>query len=349
MTKDIKRRSAAMAPAAQARSDVAGADHDRSSIFSTQRQSLGITMKRALLHRVSAIERLRIWLLERAWFHSRLLPALPRRLRWMVRRIHFAPVDVADRLLGRQDPGLPPKALMFTGASMDFAASGRRPLETICSITGANPSSYILEVGCGIGRLATAMPAFLDADGRYEGLDTVPEGIEWCEEHIVGPHDNINFTLADVYNKEHNPKGRKQAADYQFPYEGEAFDVAILISVFTHMLPTDVDRYVGEIARVLRPSGRICASWSSINPESLGLMRSGGGSVHLRCNLGTHGSPARRYPSLASLMTSVTSAEFTRSMDCPTRRTSTMGGGAAELRDSRSRTSWSQRSYELHL
>ena len=83
------------------------------------------------------------------------------------------------------------------------------------------------------------------------------------------------FTLADVYNKEYNPKGSKQPADYRFPYEDETFDVAVLISVFTHMLPSDVDRYVGEIARVLKKNGRICASYSIITPESLQLMTSG--------------------------------------------------------------------------
>ena len=193
------------------------------------------------------------------------------------------------------------------------------------------------------------MPDFLDANGGYEGFDIVPEGIEWCKQHIVGPHDNIHFTLADVYNKEYNPKGSKQPADYRFPYEDETFDVAVLLSVFTHMLPTDVDRYVGEIARVLKKNGRICASYSIITPESLQLMTSGRGSVHSNTTSGHTGSTARRSQSSASLMMSATSAEFTPSMDCPTRRTSTSGGGAADPRDSMSRTWLSQRSYELHL
>ena len=44
-------------------------------------------------------------------------------------------------------------------------------------------------------------------------------------------------------------------------------------------------------------------------------------------------------------MTSATSAESTPSMDCPTRRTSTSGGGAADPRDSMPRTWLSRRSY----
>jgi SAM-dependent methyltransferase len=264
----------------------------------TKRRAAGIAMKQPFLQIVSAVERLRIWLLKQAWFHSRLLPALPRQLRWTLRKMYLAPVDLADRLLGRHDPGLPPKAHMFTGAPMDFAASGSRTLETICSITDANPSSHILDVGCGIGRLALAMPDFLDANGGYEGFDIVREGIEWCKQHIVGPHDNIHFTFADVFNKEYNPKGSWQPADYQFPYEDGIFDVAVLISVFTHMLPTDVDRYVGEIARVLKKNGRICASCSIINPESLQLMTSGSGSVHFKYNLGSYWISSKKVPEL---------------------------------------------------
>jgi SAM-dependent methyltransferase len=264
----------------------------------TQRRPLGITLQQPLLQSVSAVERLRIWLLRQAWFHSGLLPALPRQLRWILRKMYLAPVGLADRLLGRDDPGLPPKASIFTGAPLDFAASSRRTLETICSITDANPSSHILDVGCGIGRLAIAMPEFLDANGGYEGFDIVPEGIEWCREHIVGPHGNIHFTLADIYNKEYNPKGSRQPAEYQFPYEDETFDVAVLISVFNHMLPIDVDRYVGEIARVLKKNGRIFASCYIIMPESLQLMTAGRGSVRFKHNLGSYWTHSKTVPEL---------------------------------------------------
>jgi SAM-dependent methyltransferase len=298
MTKHIKPRPAGIAPAAETRSNLTGADHGQGNTAGTQRLHLGTTLKQPLLQSVSAVERLRIWLLKQAWFSSVLLPALPRQLRWILRKIYLAPIDLADRLTGRHDPGLPPKAQIFTGMPLDFAASATSTLETICSITDVSPSSHILEVGCGIGRLAIAMPDFLDANGGYEGFDIVPEGIEWCKQHIVGPHDNIQFTLADVYNKEYNPKGSTQPADYQFPYEDETFDLAVLISVFTHMLPVDVDRYVGEIARVLKKNGQIFASCYIITPESLQLMSSGRGSRHFKYNLGSHWIHSKRVPEL---------------------------------------------------
>jgi SAM-dependent methyltransferase len=256
-------------------------------------------MKKLLLRAVSAVERTRLWLLDQSWFQSVLLPALPRQLRWLLRKVYLAPVDLADRVLGRRDPALPPKAGTFTGAVDDFAASGEVLVTALADVAGATPSSQVLDVGCGVGRLAIAMSRFLDASGRYEGLDIVPEGIEWCARHIVSPNDNVHFTLADVYNKEYHPKGRVQPADYRFPYPDEAFDIAVLVSVFTHMLPVDVDRYVSEIARVLKKNGRVFATYFLITPESLQLMNSRRCSVRFRHNLGSHWLQSGSVPELS--------------------------------------------------
>ena len=38
-------------------------------------------------------------------------------------------------------------------------------------------------------------------------------------------------------------------------------DVAFLTSVFTHMLPEDVEHYLDELARVLKPGGRTLITW----------------------------------------------------------------------------------------
>jgi len=302
MNKSGQARIASVAGAA--RSDVtgadqdAGADQDGSGARGDLRRHRASAIKRPLLVSVSAVERLRMWLLRQAWFHSVLLPKLPRRLRWMLRTIYLVPTDLADRLLGRRDAGLPPKAQRYTGGVHDFAGSARFLVEALSDVAGVKPSSRILDVGCGIGRLAIAMPDFLDADGGYEGLDIVPKGIEWCQQNIVGPHGNIRFTLADVYNKEYNPKGILQPADYQFPYADETFDVAVLVSVFTHMLPVDVDRYVGEIARVLKKDGRIFATYFIITPESLRLMDSKSASAIFKYDLGSHWIQSKKVPEL---------------------------------------------------
>ena len=257
-------------------------------------------VRKSLVAAVSAGERLRTWLLEQPWFQSVLMPAMPRQLRWLLRRVYLAPIDFGDRLLGRRDPGLPAKATNFTGsAGPDFSSRGDALVKALADLAGMTPSSHVLDVGCGVGKLAVAMTHFLDENGRYEGLDIVPDAIDWCTKNIVGPHGNVHFTVADVYNREYNPKGHMQPADYRFPYDDETFDAVALYSVFTHMLPGDVDRYISEIARVLKTNGHIFATYFIINPESLRLMRSSGCAMQFKRNLGSHWVQNGRVPELA--------------------------------------------------
>ena len=256
-------------------------------------------MKRLMTRVVTAVERFRIWLLAQSWFTSVLLPALPRGLRWALRRVYLAPVDLADRWLGRRDGSLPPKAGTFTGGVSDFAATGGLLLEALRDSAGLTPSSHLLDVGCGIGRLAIPAAGFLDAEGGYEGIDIVPDGIEWCRANVSGPHGNVNFTLADVYNKEYHPKGRMKASEYTFPFADDTFDVAVLISVFTHMLPEEVNRYLSELARVLKPGGRAFISYFLLSPETEALLESSSVQRRFRHRVGEAYVASVKVPELA--------------------------------------------------
>jgi hypothetical protein len=50
--------------------------------------------------------------------------------------------------------------------------------------------------------------------------------------------------------------------------------VVHLRSVFTHMGPSEVEHYLGEIARVLKPGARCMATYFLLNRESLAMMSS---------------------------------------------------------------------------
>lgn len=256
-------------------------------------------MKAIVRRAADGAERARMWLMGQRWFTSALLPALPRWLRWLLRKMYLGPIDAADRLLGSRQAGVPPKAGTFTGPVHDFAQSGQNLVDALRDVAAMTPSSHILDVGCGVGRFALPMTRFLAADGAYDGLDIVQEGIEWCRANIVGPHGNLHFTLADIRNKEYNPHGRVAATDYRFPYNDGTFDVAVLVSVFTHMLPVEVDHYLAEISRVLKPGGRIFSTNFLLNRESVELMNAGAASLRFKHNLGSHWIVSRRVPELA--------------------------------------------------
>src|SRR5690242_15472003 len=99
------------------------------------------------------IERLRHWLLSQNWFSSVLLPALPRRVRWGLRTAYFAPVDLLDKLSGRRGKLTPPRSMNFTGAVSDLESSAEVYVGRLRDLGGLTPSSCVLDVGCGFGRL----------------------------------------------------------------------------------------------------------------------------------------------------------------------------------------------------
>lgn len=230
-------------------------------------------MRSALRRILTAVYGLRRWLLKQQWFNGRVLPAIPRPVRWFLRRLYFLPADLLERFLGGRDPLIPPRSEIFTGSVDDFAVSGRALRERLIAFAGLTPDSRVLDIGSGMGRLAVALTGYLDSTrGSYEGLDIVPAGVASCQERISSRYPNFRFTLADVYNKEYQPGGTVKAAEYRFPYDDDSFDVVVLASVFTHMLTEDVEHYVSEIARILKPGGRCYSTYSLLDEESLRSM-----------------------------------------------------------------------------
>lgn len=133
----------------------------------------------------------------------------------------------------------------------------------------------MLDVGCGSGRMALPLTGYLNSEGRYAGFDISQKAIAWCQEHITSAHPNFQFEVSDIYNSLYNPKGKYQSLDFRFPYPDASFDVVFLTSVFTHMFPPDVEHYLDEISRVLKPGGRCLCTYFLLNDESLAHIAEG--------------------------------------------------------------------------
>jgi SAM-dependent methyltransferase len=241
----------------------------------------------------------RRWLLDRQWFTSTVLPAIPRPLRWALRRAYLMPADLIDKVTGRRNPMVPPRSQMFVGSVEDFESSGALLVDRLTRVAGLRRDSHVLDIGCGIGRLAVALTSRLGPEGRYEGLDIVPSGIEWCTGHITPRHPNFRFTLADVHNGEYNPNGRVAPTEYRLPYRDASFDLVVLTSVFTHMLPAETERYLDEIARVLKPGGHCFATYSLLNDESRRLMADGSADMRFDHAIGPCAVVDTKVPELA--------------------------------------------------
>lgn len=143
----------------------------------------------------------------------------------------------------------------------DYVEVGDRFLDYFKTLALVTPHDAVLELGCGIGRIARPLTTWLQPPGRYDGFDVVRGSVSWCRAHITPRYPHFRFHPVDVANSFYNPRGRLQGKDLRFPSDSGAFDVAIAISLFTHVLPDTAHTYITEAARVLRPGGRLFATW----------------------------------------------------------------------------------------
>jgi ubiquinone/menaquinone biosynthesis C-methylase UbiE len=177
--------------------------------------------------------------------------------------------DLGKRI-GRRDPLLPPKWLHSVGPG-EFKEVGEEFFQYFVNIGGVQPNQRVLDVGSGTGRMARPLTKYL-RDGSYEGIDVVASSIKWCQKTYTPRYPNFHFQFSDIYNKMFNPAGKYKASEYRFPFETSSFNFVFLTSVFTHMLPQDLDNYLSEFLRVLKRDGRCLITYFLLNTESLDLI-----------------------------------------------------------------------------
>lgn len=204
-----------------------------------------------------------------------------------MRSIYYLPLDTLDLLLGRRDKFVPPRGMILSDYGF-FKQIGEEFFGYFKDLAELKPNERVLDIGCGIGRMAVPLTKYLDRNGSYEGFDIVADGINWCSKKITPHHPNFNFQLADIFNSKYNPNGKYLASEYKFPYESESFDFIFLTSVFTHMLPDDVDHYFSEIRRVLKNGGRCLITFFLLNEESLQLVNDKKSTLNFKHDFGKY-------------------------------------------------------------
>jgi ubiquinone/menaquinone biosynthesis C-methylase UbiE len=123
----------------------------------------------------------------------------------------------------------------------DYDAVGASEL-AILKHCGLHASSHVIDVGCGSGRLASAlrhMPTI-----GYLGTDVVPELLAYARTRCNRP--DWRFALVE---------------GLEIPADDQTADFVTLFSVFTHLAARESAAYLAEAKRVLKPGGQVIASF----------------------------------------------------------------------------------------
>ena len=179
--------------------------------------------------------------------------------RRLARRLYYLPSDTFRRLFVKSDSLVPPKGMSFVGSG-NFELIGDKFFKHISEVTKILPSASVLDIGCGIGRIARPFTGFLNLEGKYTGFDILGYGINWCKNRYR-KFKQFSFEHYPLKNDLYYPEASANAAEFVFPYNTQSFDLIILISVYTHMQKDEVENYFKQISRVIKDNGFCYASF----------------------------------------------------------------------------------------
>jgi SAM-dependent methyltransferase len=155
---------------------------------------------------------------------------------------------------------VPPPGMHDVGDG-DFRAIGAEFLGHFVRYGELKPAETVLDIGCGLGRMAIPLTQYLVApQGRYHGVDIVASAIAWNTDAICSVYSNFTFAHLDVQNGLYNPGGKLASDKVKLPVAAESVDLVVMTSVFTHLDRAAADAYLREVRRVLRPGGRLLAT-----------------------------------------------------------------------------------------
>lgn len=199
---------------------------------------------------------------------------IPTWLKRLARICIYGVLDAWDLLRGKREPMTPPRMTALIVGSGDFKRTGEEFLGHFIRECGLKPEHKVLEIGAGYGRMAVGLtPYIAGGGGGYDGIEIIDKAVAWCREEISTRYPHFRFHHADLRNPYSNPEGSSTASHYRLPFADETFDFVFLTSVFSHMRPGEIDAYLAEIGRVLKPEARCFITYYLLNDFALEQIR----------------------------------------------------------------------------
>ena len=148
----------------------------------------------------------------------------------------------------------------------DFQHSGASLMRDLIAFGGLKPTDRVLDIGCGVGRVALPLAEHLEAAGGYVGFDISRHAVMGCRKRFARLRPDFDFVWLDVRNGDYNAAGAIAETQARFPCDDASIDLAFAASVFSHVRIETVSRYLAEAARVLKPGGRFFFTAYALTP-----------------------------------------------------------------------------------
>jgi len=132
---------------------------------------------------------------------------------------------------------------------------GRSATEKLIEASDIKPGSYVLDVGCGMGKTSCMLAK--DKGCRVVGVDISHRMIEESTDRArrLGVADNTKFVQCDARS---------------LPFEPETFDAVVVESVTVFM--DDVEKAIEGYFRVVKKGGPVCDNEVCVTREALAKM-----------------------------------------------------------------------------
>jgi len=171
-------------------------------------------------------------------------------LRTMLYRA-LSPAAAALDWLARRPSQAPLWLRRHAGPVRASLGAARHAREIIQQFGLLRAGDLMLDIGCGWGSMAKELADALGPSGRYLGLDVHAPSIVWARRHF-GSDGRLDFVEARVASPFGSRAGQP-AEEFRFPLPDGAAHFVLAKSLFTHLVRTEVQAYLAEIRRVLRP------------------------------------------------------------------------------------------------
>jgi SAM-dependent methyltransferase len=195
-----------------------------------------------------------------------------------------AVAELVMRLAQDRSLPTPPAAMQFCGDG-DFAAIGAEFLGHFISHGTLSPAERVLDIGCGVGRIAAPLTRFLHPPGAYDGIDIVRSAIGWCRRAMGVAYPHFCFHHIDLAHPLYNPKGALPMAGTKLPFADGTFDFICMVSLVTHLERAQVAHYAREAGRLLAPGGRCFVTAFLLNPPSRAALQEATGPLRFHTDL----------------------------------------------------------------